>query len=204
MANIQSVDYEAIPSQAKQIRTEGQAMNTELTKAYASIGDMHKDWYGNRYNDLVAAFNGMVQELNDMLTLVIGDIPFTLESISNNYSQADRGTNVTSAVQTPPKKITNIATSKDVGMRFITSSVEQVKQSVTNNFNNAKNKMDTIESIYNKIQWQSEASEAFRVKFKKLKDNITREFENINETFKTLMTQALNDIQSAEKSNTVN
>ena len=74
---------------------------------------------------------------------------------------------------------------------------------VEKNFDNAKEKMNEIESIYNQIQWESEASQAFKAKFTKLKSQIISSFENIKSQFAKLMTQAQQDIQAAETSNTV-
>ena len=204
MANIQNVDYEAIPAQAKQMRSQGESLNTELTNAYKSIADMHNNWYGKRYNELVKSFNNIIPQINELLELVVGEIPFTLETVANNYAQADKGANVTSASKSAPKKIQNLTLSNDVGMKFITSAVETTQKSVSTNFTNAKDKMNAIESTYNKIKWQSEASEAFKAKFTKLKASIVASFDDLDSQFKKLMTQALNDVQSAEKANTVN
>ena len=63
--------------------------------------------------------------------------------------------------------------------------------------------MNTIESAYGRIQWKSEASEAFASKFKKLKADIVAAFENINSQFVKLMEKTLSDIQATENANTV-
>lgn len=203
MAKITNVDYEAIPSQANQMRTFGQELNTELTNAYTSIQNMHSSWYGKRYNALVKEFNNIVPEINELLELIVGEIPFALETIANNYSQADKGSKVTGAAKTAPKKVSNLAMPSDVGMKFITSEVTSVKTNVSTNFKNAKNKMNTIESAYSKIKWQSEASEAFKTKFLKLKKDIVDAFDNIESSFTKLMQQTLDDIQATENANTV-
>ena len=203
MAKIQNVDYEQIPSQASQMRTEGQALNKELTTAYTNITNMHSIWYGQRYNALVKEFNKIIPDINELLKLVVGEFPYALEVIANNYSQADKGANVTSAQNTAPNNITDIPLSNDVGMRVLTAEVQNVQNQVSTNFDNAKEKMNTIESIYNKIQWESEASQAFKSKFTKLKSQIISSFENIKSQFTKLMTQTQQDIQSAETSNTV-
>ena len=88
-------------------------------------------------------------------------------------------------------------------MRFLTSEVTTVKNNVSTNFKNSVEKMNEIESTYNTIQWQSEAAEAFRAKFTKLKGEIISSFENINSQFTTLMEQTLSDIQATENANTV-
>ncbi len=203
MAKIQTVDYMAIPGQAAQIRSEGQALNREISNAYKEITQMHSSWYGKRYNELVKAFNSMIPQLNEMLVLVVGEIPFALEKVANNYSQADQGTNAGSATNTAPLKVADIPISSDVGMRFLTENVTNVKTNVSNNFKNAKSKMNSIESIYGKITWQSEAADTFRQKFTTLKNNIVSSFESIETKFTQLMQQALTDVQSAESSNTV-
>ena len=127
----------------------------------------------------------------------------TLEIIANNYSQADTGANVTSPQITAPNKIAGILLSVDIGMRFLTSEVQNIQSQVSSNLDNAKAKMDQIQSVYNQIQWQSEASETFKAKFTKLKLQITESFENIKSQFTKLMNQTQEDIQSAESSNTV-
>ena len=204
MAKIQSVDYEAIPAQAKEMRAYGKQLNSEMTKAYISIAEMHDSWYGRRYNELVKMFNNLIPHLNDMLELVVTEIPYALETIANNYSRADRGVNVTAVSNEAPNKITNLTLSNEVGMRFLTSNVVTVQKNISTNFTNAKDQMDKIEVAYRKIQWQSEASEAFKIKFTKLKNEIVKSFEDLNTQFTKLMQQTQQDIESAESANNVN
>ena len=63
--------------------------------------------------------------------------------------------------------------------------------------------MNKIESEYNRVDWQSEASESFKARFEKLKNDILSAFDNINNEFSKLMTQTQEDIENTEKSNTV-
>lgn len=203
MAKITKVDYEAMPRQAMSMRTHGKELNTELLTAYQNIDGMHKSWYGKRYNTLVADFNKIIPNLNELLELVVGELPYSLETVANNYSLADRGTNVTSAAKEAPRKLVNLNMSNDIGMKFITSDVEAVQQSVSRNFENAKEKMNAIESEYAKITWQSEAAEAFKVKFRKLKAEIVKSFEDLKIQFTNLMNETKEDIQMTENANTV-
>lgn len=203
MAKIQNVDYEAIPAKASTMRETGIQLNTELTTAYQSITDMHTNWYGKRYHALVVDFNNMIPQLNEMLELVVGEIPYTLETVANNYSKVDQGSNIVAANKTAPTKIAEITLPTDVGMKFLTTEVSTVQTNVSTNFENAKECMNTYETILGQVQWESEASEAFRTKFATLKANIISSFENIKTQFVNLMTQAQSDIQSAESSNTV-
>lgn len=203
MAKIQTVDYEKMPSEAKQMRQEGNVLNNEMTTAYNSVKEMHSSWYGKRYNELAKSFNNMIPQLNELLELVVREIPSTLETIANNYSQADRGQNATTVDNTSAKKIENITITEDVGMRFITSTVESVQQQVERNFQKSIEQMNKIESIFNQVTWESEAADAFRNKFNKLKSNIIESFNEIKSQFTKLMNQTKEDIQSAETANTV-
>lgn len=203
MAKIQNVDYEAMPKQAKQMRALGKQLNTEITNAYKSIENMHSSWYGKRYNELVKQFNNMILQINEMLQLVVTEIPYTLETVANNYSQADRGQNATSASKEAPKKVTNLKVPNDVGMKFITTNVASTQQNVSKNFKNAKDQMNKINTEYGKIKWSSEAADAFKNKFQKLKASITQSFDDIEQQFTKLMNQTKDDIQKTEKANTV-
>lgn len=203
MAKIRNVDYQAIPKNAKQMRQYGQNLNKEMSNAYASINDMRVFWYGTRYNALVKKFNGIIPSVNEMIKLVVTDIPYTLEVVANNYSNADRGSNATTAQQTAINKIVQIAESKEVGMRFETAQVTDVQSKVNNNFKMALDYMNKFESEYNKVNWESEASQAFKAKFTKLKKQITKSFEEIKADFSKLMEQTKSDIQSTENANTV-
>ncbi len=204
MAKIQEVDYKAIPAKAKNMRAEGKALNKEMTNAYKSVADMHNSWYGKRYNDLVQGFNKMIPDINEMLKLVVQDIPYALETVANNYSQADTGSKATSASNEAASKITNLSTHNDVGMKFLTSNVEQLRSQVSKNFKNAKGQMDKIETAFKQIKWESEAASIFKQKFTSLKTKIASSFENIESQFTKLMQQAQQDIEKAEKANTLN
>lgn len=203
MAQIDHVDYEAMPRQAKQMREYAVELNGELRTAYSNVGDMHNSWYGIRYNELVKDFNELVPQVNDLLKLVVTDIPFAIETIANNYAQADKGQNVTSAEETAANKIENLPITNDVGMRFMTGEVSNTQRAVSEKFESAKELMNRIESEYNRVDWQSEASESFKARFAKLKSDILASFDNINNQFTKLMTQTQQDIETTEKANTV-
>lgn len=203
MANIIKVDYEAIPRQTMSMRTHGKELNTELLNAYRSIESMHRFWFGVRYNALVLEFNKIVPSINDLLNLVVDEIPFTLETVANNYALADRGSGVTKAAKETPQKISELAITNDVGMGFVTTEVENIQRTVSKNFQNATEKMNAIETEYERITWQSESAEAFKARFKKLKTQIISSFDNLNSQFTTLMNQTKEDMQKTENANKV-
>ena len=203
MANIIKVDYEAIPRQTMSMRTHGKELNAELTNAYKSIEEMHRSWFGQRYNSLVVEFNKIIPSINELLSLVVDEIPFTLDTVANNYALADRGDGVTKAAKELPQKIADINMPSDIGMGFITSEVEAVQQSVSRNFQNARDKMNLIETEYGKITWQSEAADAFKARFQKLKTEISNSFDNLNTQFTNLMNATKEDMQKTENANTL-
>ena len=203
MAKIDHVDYEAMPRQAKAMREYALELNNELRTAYSNVGEMHNSWYGVRYNELVKDFNELIPQINDLLKLVVTEIPFAVETIANNYAQADKGQNVTSAEETSANNIENLPITNDVGMRFMTAEVANTQRSVSEKFDASKELMNKIEAEYNRVEWQSEASESFKARFNKLKNDILMAFDNINNEFSKLMTQTQQDIETTEKANTV-
>ncbi|CDA58534.1 MAG: WXG100 family type VII secretion target [Clostridia bacterium] len=203
MAKIDHVDYEAMPRQAKAMREYALELNNELRTAYSNVGEMHNSWYGVRYNELVKDFNELIPQVNDLLKLVVTEIPFAVETIANNYAQADKGQNVTSAEETSANNIENLPITNDVGMRFMTAEVANTQRSVSEKFDASKELMNKIEAEYNRVEWQSEASESFKARFNKLKNDILMAFDNINNEFSKLMTQTQQDIETTEKANTV-
>lgn len=203
MAQIMNVDYEAMPNQAKQMREYAKELNSTLKVAYSNVQEMHNSWYGMRYNELVKDFNELSPKLNKLLDLVVKEIPFALETIANNYAQADRGQNVTSAEETVPNIIEELPIMNDVGMRFITNDVANTQRIISEKFETSKDLMNKIEAEYAKVQWQSEASDSFKSRFAQLKSEIMASFDNINTQFVNLMNQTQQDIETTEKANTV-
>ena len=65
-----------------------------------------------------------------------------------------------------------------------------------------KNYVDD-ESIFNTIDWNSEAANNFKREFKASKKKVSTALSSIQKLFVTLIKQASDDIQAAEKSNTV-
>ena len=203
MARIPKAQYETMPSYAKQMRSAGQELNQALIEAYTNIANMHSVWYGKRYNSLLQQFNNMIPQMSELLEFVVAQLPFALETIANNYAQADRGQNVTSAEETVPNFIEELPIMNDVGMRFITNDVANTQRIISEKFEASKDLMNKIEAEYAKVQWQSEASDSFKSRFAQLKSEIMASFDNINTQFINLMNQTQQDIETTEKANTV-
>lgn len=204
MSRIETVDYNDLAIKAKDIRNHAKELNEQFTKIYQEIIDMHQAWYGKRYNELAKDFNELAPAVNEMLKITYGDIPFALETVANNFSQADTGSNATSAQLTQEAKMPNVPTPSDVGMRFMEVQVKETKTKVVQGFRTANEKMKEIENTYNKVTWVSESAEAFRAKFTKLKEQIIKEIDEINAQYDKLMEQTIEDIRVTEQKNTVN
>lgn len=202
-ARISVVDYEEMPRYAGEMRGKGEELNRKLKDVYNNVSSMHECWYGKRYNELVKSFNEIIPQLNDILSLVVTEIPSTLEKVANNYSQVDRGENVTSVSNEECDRITEIAQSNDVGMRFMASNVENTKNQVKSNFENANADLNEIQSIFSRVNWESDAATAFKERFNSLKNQISQSFENLNNEFTKQVTDTINDMATTESANTV-
>ena len=200
-----TIEPNVMASQAKNMRSLGQEINTQLITAYQSIENMHSVWYGKRYGELVVAFNNIIPSINSLLQIVVKTIPSQLETIANNYSQFDEGVNVTTVDTTEPQKIVERNVPSDAGMAFDLAAVSDVQKSVVTNLGNAKEKLNEIETTYDPVasSWGGEAAEAFLLPCKTVKEKIVDSFENIKIQFAKLMDQAQEDAQHTEGANTV-
>lgn len=201
-ARIETVDYEKMAKDAEKMRARGKDLNTEITSAYTSLREMKKSWHGIRYNELVKAFNKIIPSLDQLLTLVVTELPYALECFASNYAVTDRGKGIPSS-RLPAKKLPAVELSNEVGLRFMANDVRAIKQSISKNFDMAKKDMDDIERIYKQINWKSEAADEFRTKFTKLKASIVESFNDIEKKFSNLMQLALKDMETSERLNTL-
>lgn len=203
MSKIRRADYEIIATQAKKIREHGKQLNSEIIKVYSNLESMHEFWYGKRYNTLLKVFNTIIPQVNEMLEIVVGKLPYVLELIANNYSKVDIGQNETVADNTKPNRIKELVITNDEGMRFLSGKVIDMQEEISKCFERAKYEMNQIEIEYSKILWESESSELFKQKYCQLKNAIIVLLENVDVEFKKLMAQTENNIEGAEKNNTV-
>lgn len=203
MSRIRKVNYGEMAIQAKRIREDGKQLNDQIVKAYTYLSDMHEFWYGKRYNKLVMAFNNMVPQLNEMLSLVVYKLPYSLELISNNYSMVDRKQKETVEIDEEPNRIKEIQITNDPGLRFLSDQVISIQQKISKCFEIAQDQMNEIEIEYKRILWESESADIFEKKFSEIKEKITAFFANVNTEFKNLMQQTEEDLEKAEKINNV-
>ena len=203
MAQIRSVVYTELPDQAKQIRGKAGELNTKLHTIYQSVDTMRAEWYGKRYNDLVSTFNGMVPSLNQIVDLMFREVPSTLETIANNYSNVDRGSNITTVDNTPANRLQDIPNSTEVGMRFQTNPVTETKAKCNSLFAEVVTNLNELQTLVTNLSWDSDASVQFRDRFQSLKNSIIASIEDVKAKFEQTMQQALADMQATETANTV-
>ncbi len=202
MANITQVDYERLPDQAGSIRAEGQKLNTNLNKIFQETQNMHSNWYGVRYNSFIKELNSMLPAVNDILRLVVDDIPIALETVAKNYALADGAPTKTVNDKELPK-IEELAATEDVGLRFVSTDVSVNKANIEQYIADALENLNTIQSHWSGVVWDSEAATAFGTKFTSLKTNIETALNSVKTNLSTLMAAAETDISAAETNNTV-
>ena len=202
-ARIDEVDYQGFPRVAKGMRDDAVKMNKEITELYNTLKEMKKDWYGPRYDELVKGFNKMIPDFDNMLKLTVTKVPFTLETIANNYAKVDMGKAVTTAIEKATKKIANVALSAKKTLRFEDNDVDAKRKKMEKNLDKVNDLMNSIEAKYNKINWKSDASDEFKKTFKSLKTNIVKNTTAIKKDFKKLMDQSAEDMRKAEQANKV-
>lgn len=203
MATINQADYELMAYQATQLREKAQGVNSQLTAAYNRLVEMHEAWYGTRYNDLLKEFERIRPTLNQQLTILVGEMPYTLETEANNLSRADRVGNVSAAQYTAPVEIAEVVTPTDVGIRFVQADVEAAQTDITGNFDTTTSLMDEIGTICSQIIYESAAGETMYDKFVSIKNTIVTSIDEVKTAFTTLMDQTIVDINAVEAANTV-
>lgn len=196
------VNYLEMPGKAVQMQGLGKQLNSEMSKAWSSVNGLRSTWHGVRYNSLIALFNNVTDSVNKILKLVVSTIPDQLGTIAKNYSIVDGSScpNVEPASVTAIEKIENSDTKT---MSFDQSAAASVKESVTSNLNNAKGFMENIVSVFNTVDWVSEARDSYQSQLDSLKGEIVNAINTINTQFSTLMSEAENDMKAVENANNV-
>lgn len=204
MRGVDESQYENYPKVANQIREYGKQMNTALSSVQQALIDMQSNWYGQRYVDLITAFNKLPETLNKMLTLVITEIPYNLETVANNYASWDTGEKPYTADETKITEIQKITPNATTGIKFIYEAVSSVQEQTNSNFNTANNMMDSIAQVFNTIVWESDSAKTFKAKFGEMKGNIEQTITDIQTAFKKSIEDTIEGMKQAEAANTLN
>ncbi len=201
MASIK-VDYESFPAAVSQIRAKASDLNTNIVKSFKAIDETHSVWQGTRYNELVTKFSNITEDVNEILQLVVGDIPYTLEQIANNYIAADTETDAAQARKDEPTKVSITIPGKEI--LFIDSSaVDPYKSQVQKSLEGAKEDMNSISNTVNNLTWEGQAADSYKSRLSELKTSLTTSFDDISNSFTELSRSAQDEFEEAERKNDV-
>ena len=201
MASIR-VDYESFGPAVSSIRAKASDLNSNIVIAFRAIEETHSVWQGERYNELVTKFSNIVEPVNEILQLVVGDIPTSLEQIANNYIAADTETDAVAAKEETPNKVSVTVPGKEI--LFIDGgAVDSYKSQVKNSFESAKEEMASIQNTVNGLTWESTAADSYKSRLAELKTSLTTSFDDISSSFDKLATAAQEAFNKAEKANDV-
>ena len=196
------VDYESFPGAVSTIRSQASELNSELTSAFKAIEETHSVWTGNRYNELAKKFSDIVNDVNDILSLVVTTIPYTLEQIANNYEAADNETDAVAAKREEPTKVSVTVPGKEI-LYIDSSAVDPYKSTVKTALENAKGNMNSIESTVSGLTWEGQSSETYKGRLTKLKTSLSSAFDDINSSFDVLASAAQAEFEKAEAANNI-
>ncbi len=196
------VNYKEMPGKAVQMQGLGRQLNGELSSAWTSVNELRSTWHGVRYNSLIMLFNKVTGSVNKILSLVVSTIPDQLGTIARNYSIVD-GDPCANVEPASPTAIEAIENSDTSSMSYDPATALSVKESVTKNLSNAKGYMENIVTVFNTVDWVSEARSNYQSQLETLKGEIVAAIDGINTQFSTLMSEAENDMKAVENANNV-
>ncbi len=197
------VDYENIPSKAKKIREDARQINSKLLDVYSQLEKMQNSWRGAKYEELAKKYTSLIPVFNRSLEVLVTEIPYMFEVISNEFSNVDIQKNITTAQRETPKKITEISIQKDKNLKYLISGIESVKNAIIKDFNEISNLLDSIGTTIGQIQIENSAM----TEFKKYAQKFISEYRQLISTsvkqFSSSMEQIKNIIQLAEANNNI-
>ena len=121
-----------------------------------------------------------------------------METIANDYSKLESGMDLTSAVNIPPIRIQLLEIKNDVGMRFISSEVITIHESIKQDFETVVSDLDEYQGIFSQIDWNSDAANVYKSKFDRIKASFNNKIDDINAKFDAIIIQTEEDVENAE------
>ena len=199
-------DYNSMSKLAQEIRDEGKLINNSLITAYNEVKSMYdaSEWRGISYNELVGDFQKISPDLEEILKIVVQNVPYALETVANNYSVADSGSKVKPAVNEPPKKLPTLILGQTKYMQYEEGKIATRADKICKELDSVINRIDSIDAKFGKIQWEGIAADAFKVKFKNLKNKTKSALESIRKQFKQIIDTRKENMRRTEKANTAN
>ena len=121
-----------------------------------------------------------------------------METIANDYSKLESGMDSTSAVNISPIRIQLLDMKNDVGMRFISSEVITIHESIKQDFETVVSDLNEYQGIFSQIDWNSDAANVYKSKFDRIKDSFNNKIDDINAKFDAIIIQTEEDVENAE------
>ena len=121
-----------------------------------------------------------------------------METIANDYSKLESGMDSTSAVIISPIRIQLLDMKNDVGMRFISSEVITIHESIKQDFETVVSDLNEYQGIFSQIDWNSDAANVYKSKFDRIKASFNNKIDDINAKFDAIIIQTEEDVENAE------
>lgn len=201
--------YETFANYAGKIEAAGAELYKLISDSYKKLEDLHSDdgWKGVRYVDLVKSFNKITSDLNDMIQDVQYGIPNALRTMGTNYGNFDTGS-FSSGSSADASKITDIPEPQDNYIAFVEEVIESAKQTVSDNFSTAKDKItaakQTIIDMNSNGDWIGAAQQAYEAKLSTYETKIHSSLDSLISDYEKAMSDTINDMNATENANTVN
>ncbi len=181
LVNIGMADYKTgLPNVAGKVNGYGSSFLGHINAAYEQISNLKTSWYGKRYNELVAIFNGEAgdgtsfsatggenatginpkEAFTNMINLLMYSIPSSIIQVANNYARVDGAPIIDDPYSGKAlgaggdeESITVIAKSDVEGkLRFVESEVNTTKEEVKNCFTSAKSILSDVDDLFANMQ----------------------------------------------------
>lgn len=200
-----NTNYTEMSKSAQSMRTDGKAINNSLVFVYNELNGMYdaEEWRGERYNNLILDFKKIDPSLKQIIKIVVQSVPDALETVANNYSKFDTGSAVGKLVSESITQLPALTVGPKAPMKFNEVRISERGKKMYNELEKIIDKLDSIDTTFGKIQWQSAAADAFRPKFKSLKNNTKSTLESIKKQFKQVIDEATEQMRRTEKANTI-
>ena len=160
------------------IEGAGEGIYNSMVTVYDTIENMHKNWHGERYYNVITTFNQLVEGVNSMID-AIGEVSVNLAKAVNNYVSADAGT-IRASANPISGKVSTMTIPNDEDIDFEPNAISADLATVNNKFTEIRNRIDEIESNINSMQWESAGADRFRSAFKDAKAKIEENMTTLN------------------------
>ncbi len=191
---------------AKQMRSEGSAINKELNNIYKIVDtEIRQGLFGwEIYNELIKPFNNLMLPLNKVIANLCDVMPQTLEKIVQSYRRGgiDQGNTVISGdVKVNITLISNQTNTKDdfVDKNFDLIKLEDQRKRIMESFNNIMDELENFNKNIISIGWSGSTADSFRTVYMNAKTDITSALREIESKFQEIITKVTQQMDETDK-----